>query len=471
MAIALVGLNFRTAPVDLREKLALSGDALAQALAALRNWRDAPHNGEQRLAPDEVAIVSTCNRLEIYIAAPHARQTAAAALAHIARLNQLSPHELDGHMYEFSGDSAVKHLMRVACGLESMILGETQILGQVTQAFEDARAAGATGPILSHLFAQAIHCGKRAHSETLISRRATSVSSAGVRALLEALPHAESRRFLVVGAGEMATLAAQAVYRLGRADLRIVNRTYAHAQALATNFNATPLAWHQLVEGLAWADAVVSATSAPHTVIHRSDLDAALPQRGGRPLAILDIAVPRDVEDSVRALPEIRYLDIDDLQSVVDANVEQRAAAIPAVEAIIDVEMARFCEWYHGRQVAPVIKTLREWAEGIAADELDQTLNRLSSADERTRQLVSRLAHRLVNRLLHEPTSRLRLQASEGNGTGYAHAVRELFALNELDAFECSTEDERCAYQPAGEAAPVQCNLRCILPPVVDHRS
>jgi glutamyl-tRNA reductase len=233
---------------------------------------------------------------------------------------------------------------------------------------------------------------------------------------------------------------------------------------MATRFDGSARNWFQLQEALIWADAVICATGAPHTVIDRHLVEAALPQRESRPFVFVDIAVPRDVEDTVRELSSVQVYDIDDLHAVVDTNLELRRAAIPQVETIIQQEMARFAEWYHSRQVTPVIKTLREWAQNIADDELAQTLNRLSDADERTQAIVSRMAHRLVNRLLHEPTTRLRIQASEGNGYGYAHAVRELFALNTLDTIACQQPETGCGLHGGANQSTHQCTLQCILP-------
>lgn len=461
MILVVVGLNYRTAPVELREKLTLSGCALQIALEDLRGCITADENGKQPIS--EAAILSTCNRLEVYALAHSPVEGSTLVEQFLGKLQNIPAADLRPHLYRHMGDGAVRHLMRVACGLDSMILGETQILGQVTQAFEDARSAGMTGPILSHLFAQVIHTGKRARTESSISRYTTSVSHAGALLLMEKLERRNSARVLVIGAGEMALLAAQALRRFNVSDMAFVNRTYTRAETLANETGGRALTWHELNEALTWADAVICATGAPHTVIYRRDLEAVLAQRESRPLVIVDIAVPRDVEDSVRELDGVQVFDIDDLQTVVDANLELRKAAVPQVETIIDEEMLRFAEWYHSRQVTPVIKNLREWAQNVAAEELEQTLNRLPDADERTRQMVSRLAHRLVNRLLHEPTTRLRVQAAEGNGYGYAHAVRELFALNALDALECQRDDVRCSAAAQANGAPINCNLQCIV--------
>jgi glutamyl-tRNA reductase len=418
--IILLGLNHRTSPVALREKLCLSASALEASFV------DSP-------IVDELVILSTCNRLEIYADVEHAEDGIQLISESLAKLQSLPLKDLMGHLYSYRDEAATEHLMRVACGLDSMILGETQILGQVTQAYKSAQNAGMTGAILSHLFAQAIHAGKRARTETAISRYNTSVSHAAALLLMEKFNPELGARILIIGAGEMARLAAQALKRYENHDLSFINRSYEAAENMAMGYGGTAMEWSELQEALVWADAVISATGAAYSVIKRSMVEAALPKRYNRPLVFVDIAVPRDVEETVLELEGMEVYDIDELQSVVDANIELRKAAIPQVETIIQEEMARFEEWYQSRQVSPVIKTLREWAQSIAEDELAETLKRLSTSDERTREIVSRLAHRLVNRLLHEPTSRLRIQASEGNGHEYAHAVRELFALKAFD--------------------------------------
>jgi glutamyl-tRNA reductase len=317
------------------------------------------------------------------------------------------------------------------------------------------------------LFANVIHTGKRARTETPISRYTTSISHAGAALIMEKLGQRDVN-VVLLGAGEMAVLAAQALQRFNIREMTFINRTDERANALAEEFGGTALGWFQLEEALVKADAVICATAAPHTIIYRRDIEAVLGQREGRPLVIMDIAVPRDVEATVRGLPGVQYYDIDDLQSVVDTNIAQRRAAAPQVEAIIQQETMRFAEWFASRQVTPVIKDLREWGQNIAEEELLQTLNRLSDADERTRQVVSQLAHRLVNRLLHEPTARLRLQANEGNGYAYAHAVRELFALNidevELDTHECQCDGLRVTTVEKAEPPLHACNLQCIVP-------
>lgn len=464
MTILLVGLNHRTAPVELREKLSLAGCALPMALKELGSVRQAQnghHNGNGHghvSVINEGVILSTCNRLEVYVSADSRDAGWEQIDRFLATLQNLSMDAVRPHLYHLDGADAVAHLMRVACGLDSMILGEPQILGQVTQAYTDAQNSGNTGPILSHLFSQAIHAGKRARAETDISRFTTSVSHAGALMVMEKVATPDPN-ILVIGAGEMAVLAAKSVHNQGVDNLRFVNRTFSRAEALAAEVGGEALSWHQLPEGLTWADAVITATGAPHTVLFAEDIAGTLTQRDNRPLLLVDIAVPRDIEVACGDLDGVERCDIDDLQFIVDSNNEQRQAAIPSVEAIITNETVSFFEWYHSREVTPVIKDLRQWALDLAQSEVRQALNKLGETDKQTEKIVTRLAHRIVNKMLHEPTSRLRDQAAEGNGQGYAHAISKMFGLHALD---CDMKQAICENKANG-SHDASCNLQCIV--------
>jgi glutamyl-tRNA reductase len=291
------------------------------------------------------------------------------------------------------------------------------------------------------------------------------VSYAAALRALESIGDPVAARILVVGAGETAALAAQAFRRLGVNELAFVNRTFEGAEALAESWGGRALTWYMLDDALVWADAVICATGAPHTIISRQDAEAVMSRRQDRTLTIMDIAVPRDVEYTVRELAGVHYHDIDDLQNVVDANLELRKSAISQVDAIIEEEMLRFVEWHRGRQVLPVIKELREWVQDVAQEELEKTLHRLPDADDRTRQLVGRMVNQLVNRLLHEPTTRLRMQALKGNGFGYAYAVRELFDLHDLEGQIPVCDNSDCPLSLYDNAT--SCSLRCIVPAAV----
>ncbi len=432
MTIILIGLNHHTAPVELREQLSVRVDSLRTALGEIRNREYRYLPGSAPALIHEVVMLSTCNRLEIYAVISGDVNNGWTALERrFAPLQPVVQEDLRPHLYFMEGQAAVEHLMRVACGLESLILGEPQILGQVTQAFGDAQAAGTTGPVLSHLFSQAIHAGKRARTETDISRHTTSVSHAAAQLTWNRIGDLSSTRVLIVGAGEMAELAASAFQSQGAKDLACINRTFANAESLAQKIGGRAFNWLQLCEALAWADVVVSATGAPHTVIYANDVSLMLTYREHRPLLFVDIAVPRDIEEGVDALPDVSRFDIDDLDALVDANLTQRKAAVPRVEQIIAVEKRIFLEWMQYRQVSSVITELRRKAETIASEEVSQTIQRMEGLSEHEQELIERLAHRIVNKLLHEPTVCLKAQAIRGNGPTYAHVTRELFMLGQ----------------------------------------
>lgn len=419
MTLILVGLNHRTAPVELREKLSLAGCGIQMALDDLRSF------DHQQLI-QEAVILSTCNRLELYAIVSGDVTAAWSHLDHyLAGLQGIDLAELQAHLYHYTDHTVVQHVMRVTCGLDSMILGESQILGQVGDAFHQAKQHGFVRTELFQLMSRALHTGKRARTETAINRHTTSVSHAGALMVAEKT-HQAQPKVLIVGVGEMAVLAAKSLHKRQDADLAFINRTHHRAEALAANLGGHAITWHDLPQALVWADAVITATGAPHTIIHAQDLAQVMPQRQARPLLFVDIAVPRDVEIEVEQYKGVQRYDIDDLQTIVDANAAQRQAAVPDVERIIAEECEAYQAWRTSRHVAPVITDLRRWANEIAQQEVMQALNKLGEVDHHTEEVVNRLAHRLVNKLLHKPTMQLRGNASDDN---YADMVSELFGL------------------------------------------
>jgi glutamyl-tRNA reductase len=334
------------------------------------------------------------------------------------------PEELRPYSYVLHDDDTVQHLMRVAAGADSLVLGEQQILAQVNRAAEQSRQIGAIGPVLSQAFALAVHAGKRARSETAISRHVTSISHAAVALARRDLP--KIRMGLVVGAGEMAALAAQALSRQGLERVCIVNRTLARAETLAQKFSpAQALPWDQLPTALAQADVVITATRAASPVIRRRDLLAALTGRKDHPLVLVDIALPRDVEAAARRLPNLRYYDLDALETFVQANLARREAALDAVTAIIELEAERFAEWQRGHAVAPLIVALHQRAQSIAQREVVATLERLGRAGDDQQQTIERSTRYMVRQLLHGPTLRLKRDPA------YADALRERLGLTD----------------------------------------
>ncbi|MFN8469179.1 MAG: glutamyl-tRNA reductase [Caldilineaceae bacterium] len=430
-SILLAGLNHRTATIDIRERFTLNSCGL-----------DVVHSELRRLAGkspalQEVVVISTCNRLEVYAAASDLAEGTAAIGEYLADLYGVGPADLGGLLYYAHDDEAVRHLMYVTSGLDSLILGEPQILGQVADAFEAAKAAGSHGPVLSHLFSYALHCGKRVRTETEIGSHTISISHAAALLAEQKLGPLARRRALVIGAGEMAELAATALQQHGMVDITCVNRTQERAERIAERVGGRALAWPQLPGALLQTDLVISATAAPHVILPAEQVAAVQAERHGRPLLLVDIALPRDIDVAVDGVTGVQRYDIDHLRDTIDTNLARRQAAIPDVERIIDGEAACYLYWLNERKVVPAIVELRRRAEEMAGAELERTLRRIehrSGQDELVEQEVAQMAHRIVAKLLHLPTVRLKEHAAHGNGTAYVEALEELFALDEPHA-------------------------------------
>jgi glutamyl-tRNA reductase len=425
--ILLVGVNHTTAAVDLRERLAISGDAL---IGALTHFGQA--NGHGPTLMPEGVILSTCNRLEIYAVAEDIQRGGEALIRFLSQSRNIPVEEFEDSLYIKSDEDAVAHLTRVACGLDSMVVGEPQILGQVTDAYRFALGRHATGPILNKLFRHAIQAGKRARTETAISQCATSVPSAAAVLAEHEMDGLEGRVVLIMGAGEMGQIAARSLVARGANSIIVANRTYDRGLLLARELNGEAMTFDRQAEALERADIVITATDAPHLLVTPEKITAAMAKRAGRPMLIIDIAVPRDTDPRVTDIPGVRLFDIDDLEDVVNGNLAAREQEIPRVEAIADQEAEAFISWFCALGVIPTITDLRRRAETVKAMELDKALRRLGNVSDRDRQIIAALAHGLMNKLLHEPTVRLKQHAAEGDGYLYTEVVRELFGL-EID--------------------------------------
>jgi glutamyl-tRNA reductase len=311
-----------------------------------------------------------------------------------------------------------------------MILGEPQILGQVTEAYELGLSQRSIGPVLSTLFRYAIHTGKRARTETAISRNPASTSSVAVKLAEETVGDLSATHTVVVGAGEMAELAVEALRVRGAQHITVVNRTHARAQQLADRWQATALTFENLPDALLDADIVITSTGAPHILIKPPLAETVIRQRPDRPLVFIDIAVPRDVDPDVNQLPNVRCYDIDDLETRLNGSLAERQQEIPQVEAIIAAEADAFMDWLKSLEIMPVISDLRAKADAIRRAEVDKTLRQLKGLSETDRQRIEAMSEALVNKLLHDATLRLKAEAGNGHAAEYAAAVRHLFALS-----------------------------------------
>lgn len=430
MPMIAVGMNHRTAPIEMREQFSLAGCGLPMALEELRKVMSMTR-ADNGVTIREGLILSTCNRFEIYAVAKERKLGWTVLREYMKQLQGLPLDEVRPHLYQLEGPGAIEHLMRVAAGLDSMVLGEPQILGQVGDAFVEARNAGTVGVILSEVAKRVLHVGKRARTETPIRRFNTSVSHAAIRLAREKVGDLATARILLIGAGDMATLAGKALYKRGARDITVVNRTYSRSVELAEAVHGSPQNWYHLPELLAQADVVFTATNAPHTVIFAKDIDEAIRKREGRHLWFIDIALPRDVDPLVYQMDNVTVKNIDDMEVVVEASREQREAAIPQIEEIISEEITKYYDWQKGRDVVPVIVDLRGTLQRVIEQEAQDALRKVVAPEDE--EIIKRFAHRVLNKILHEPTTRLKASVMNGDGMLYADTIRKLFALDKAE--------------------------------------
>ena len=427
-SVLCVGVSFRATPIEIRERLALTPYAISATLARA----GCQHEPGTPKVIEELAIVATCNRLEFYATGSGAAPQALVELFREA--TGMTAGEAGEYLYVHEGVEAVRHLSRVASGLESMVVGEAQILGQVSEAFSQSTAHGACHTALSTVFRGAIRAGRRARVETAINRSPATVSSVAVTLASETIRDLEHATVVIVGAGEMAELAANALKGRGVSDIRIVSRTHQHASALAERVGGQTLAYEELEHAIAAADIVISSTAAPHIIITREMVENAMHARASRPLFFIDIALPRDVDPAVAEIANVEVHDIDDLQRHVTVNLAERQSEIPAVERIVEEETEIAVNALRQLGIAPLIADLRAHADEIRRGALDAALKGLGHLSEKDRKRVEAFSQSLLNKLLHEPTLKLKNEAGTGRATEYASAVRELFGLTEQPA-------------------------------------
>lgn len=450
MHIVCLGLSHHSAPVAVRERVALDDAGRAALLRALVDGPGA--------AAAEAVVLATCNRTELYAAGGDAEALRHAAGRALAAVAGVPAGDLAAHLYAHDGRAAVRHLLAVAAGLDSMVLGEAQILGQVRAAAAEARAAGALDVVLGQLFQCAVRTGRRARAETDINARAASIPSAAVEAAGRALAELQADRpppvgprvIVVIGAGKMAVLAARAFGKDGGTHIVVTNRDYRRAMALAEQWRGCAVTFDQLADAVGRADIVIASTSAPHAVLSHDDVAAAMQRRPERPLVIVDIAVPRDVEPAVRGVPGVRLLDVDDLEGTVAINLAERASAVPEVRRIVEAEAERFALWLAAADVTPTIAALRQWADGVRTGELARAMRRLDALGPREREAVQALSVALVGKLLHAPVARLKAGAAAGDAVSLTLALRALFGLESADADAFTDTD---AFATAGADA------------------
>jgi glutamyl-tRNA reductase len=412
--IVVVGLNHETAPVAVREALAFPKERLEAALAKVREEAEI----------SEAMILSTCNRVEVYARAGAGVSPAAA----IASFHDRTTGDVEPHLYKLEGDAAVRHAFRVAASLDSMVLGEPQILGQVKEAYEAAEKAGSLGAVLNALRNRSIAAAKRARTETAIGRNAVSVSHVAVELARKIFGEMRDRAVLLVGAGKMSQVAARQMVQSGARASVLGGRTFEKAEQLAAALGGRAAPFEDLRKELARADIVISGTGAPGVVIRREDVEAAQSHRRGRPLFIIDIAVPRDVAEDVAKVGNVFLYDLDDLHTVAEANLRERKKEASAAEGILDEEIADFLEWRRSLEVVPLLVELRKRADEIRRAELEKARRRLGDLTPEQESAIEAATSAIVNKLLHAPTVQLKQMAGHGQPE-HVGFIRKLFGL------------------------------------------
>lgn len=426
MHILTLGLNHRTAPVEIREKLAFPEGDQPSALG--------------RLVHDyglhEAAILSTCNRSELYLAAD-GDGGLDEARRFLAENQGIDVQTLDSHFYQLSDSEAAIHLFRVASGVDSLVVGESQILSQVRQALETAQQNGSARLLLNELFQRSLRVGKRARAETDIGRGRLSVSTAAVELASQVFENIETCRALLVGAGEMCELTAQYLVDAGVEQLLVTNRTLARGEELARRFGGEAAPFETLATQLATVDIVISSTAATDYVISPGDLRHAMRERRGRPLFLIDIAVPRDIDPAARDLDNVFLFDIDDLEQVIAANRQERESEIDRVQDIIDDEMKQFLHWFNALGTGPLIRDLRQRAAVLQQQELARWTAKIAQLSVEDQKMVEGILRGYANKLLHSPLVQIREFANDDDGYVRLDTVRRLFDLD-----SAATEDE-----------------------------
>jgi glutamyl-tRNA reductase len=415
-----LGISHKTATLELRERLALTEGRAAGVLNELRTHEQV----------SEAAAISTCNRTELYLVVTDPVEAENVALGALSRQAGIRPTELIESLYSHRGIGAARHLYRVASGLDSMIVGEAEIQGQVKRAYELALVEGATGPILNRLFRGALAAGKRVRGETRIGEGGISVPSAAVELATRTLGELTGRHVLLIGAGETAELTARALTARGVETVFVANRRHDRAIGLAERFGGTAVRLEDLPAQLEIADIVVSSTNSPHHIVEREELELVAEARGHRPLLMIDLAVPRDIDPSCREVTGVVVRDVDDVQTVAERNASGREVEARGAEVIVGAELARFERWLGSLEVLPTVASLRLRADEIVSRVLAENVGRFDDLSHDDRVRIEAMARSIASRILHEPTLRLKRAAEESDAYQQVAALRELFGLD-----------------------------------------
>jgi len=419
VSLVVVGLNHRTVPLSLLERVTVDDARLPKAL----------HDVMSNEHVSEAVVLSTCNRTEVYVVAEKFHPAVGDLRNFFAELSFSAPEEIADHLYIHDADAAVDHLFRVASGIDSAVVGEAEILGQTRRAWEIAQTEGAAGSQLNLLFRHALETGKRARTETSIGRHIASVSTAAVAMAAQHLGSLQGRSVLVIGAGEMGEGMVRAIMENGISDLLIANRTPERAQEIAERLGGRAIGLDELPAALTKVDLLLTGTGANSMIIEHAHVDRVMQNRNGRDILVVDVAVPRDVDPAAGQIPGVTILDMDDLRAFADAGMAERKREVELVESMCAEEVNRFLSVRSAREVAPLVARLHDDAEEIRLAEIDRLRARLGDLDERQLEALDALTKGIVAKLLHQPTVRLKDAAGTPRGERLAEALRDLFEL------------------------------------------
>ena len=424
MEILVLGLSHKSAPIEIRERLFVPERDLPKPLEML---------GEVSEISERI-LVTTCNRVEVYAVTEEPVERAAAAITDcLARYHSLAQASFRDTLYTYAAGEAVRHVFRVASSLDSMVVGEPQILHQVKGAYAAARAQGAAGVILTNLLEQAFHVAKRVRTETGIASAAVSISSAAVELARKIFGDLAGRTVLILGAGEMAELALRHLLDDGVRSVVVANRTHDRAVALAQQFQGRAVTYESFPQEMVAADIVISSTAAPHLILKKEDVQAIILQRRHRPIFLIDIANPRDIDPACNDIDNVYLYNIDDLQAAVVANLKERQREAERAEPIIEHEVEVYLNWLRQQDVVPTIVSLRTRVEEIRTAELSKALGRMGDLTPEQREVMAAMSTALVNKILHQPTTELRRRAVHQEGHMYTTVLRRLFGLEGSD--------------------------------------
>lgn len=441
MHIVVAGLNYRTAPVSIREKFAFAEGDLPLALKELKNIKSVM----------ECVIVATCNRTELYVVVDSQHLCGHFLRGFIEKWFDVPKEQFNKHLYVLENDKAIEHLFRVTSGLDSMVIGETQILGQVRDAFLLSQQEKTTGVLFNTLFKQAVTMAKRAHTETGIGENPVSVSYAAVELGKRIFGSYERKKVLIIGAGKMSELTVKHLYANGADKVTVVNRTLSRARELADKFSGFASTMDHLMTHLEEADIVISSTGASGYVLTAEQVSSILQRRRSRPLFMIDIAVPRDLDPRLGEMPNVFLYDIDNLQSIVNSYLEERRKAAVQIEEMIGTEIAAFEQWTKTLGVSPVIQALQTKAASIHEETMDSLMKKLPELDERELKVIRKLTKSIVNQMLRDPIVRIKEMAAERHGDDALEMFTKIFALEEQLAEQ--KRMEQAAQQQEAEAA------------------